>query len=207
MQDKSWVTYLDIYGFSAQVTVGEAEHLSQALSRIVDQATRFLEVDQIHHYFLSDSVILVCPDFGYKSFNKILTATKLIQKFAIAEGLVFRGCVAYGTMRVTKSICVGEPLIRAYLIEQSLACPLVIMPEREFALSGYNPAPVFSLIPAKDGGEISASAVFPAPLGELFDLCAKMLQQARRDGPTHIVRPWRMLLELVEAQQRSGANE
>lgn len=202
-----WIAYLDIYGFAAQVSGGEMEQLSLALSEIFDGAARDLDAKGIQYYFLSDSVILACRDDGYASFNKLITATKLIQRQAIERNLVFRGAVAHGAMRVMKNVCVGESLIRAYQVEQGIGCPVVVLPEREFLRSGYSPLPKFSLVPTKDGGEISAVPLFPAPLGELIDHCQRMIERAQRDGPAVVVRPWKLLLELAVNYQNNGKDD
>ena len=207
MSASFWTVYLDIYGFTDRVTGGEMDAVSEALSEVYDGAARDLEGNGIHHYFLSDSVILVCPDDGYTSINRFLTATKLILRHAAVRELIFRGAVAHGPMKIKKNVCVGQPLIRAYHLEQAIGCPIVVLPEREFLRSRYEPLPRFSLIPTKDGGEISAIPIFPAPLDELIEHCGRMVQRAQVDGPSAIVRPWKLLLELALEKQDSGDND
>lgn len=199
---QAWVAFLDVYGFKALFTQQKKtpSEVAGLLYELQARAEAEAKCDVSFTYFFSDAIVLIqratdTPDRGLQRIEELIRHLCLE---ATRHGLALRGAVTFGEMVADQSVCVGMPLAKAYELEQRMAMPIVILPQR-YALDG-NHSLLKDLrdIPMKDG-MLRAFAILPSPITPLRELASRFEQAALVNGPHHVASVWQRTREFCDA--------
>ena len=135
----SWVVYLDILGFSAQVAKatgnGTANQLLLELTTALDEAKVDLKIDYEEYAahgikeapyavkMFTDNVVLGFPirDDGESEFGRMIDILGLWQFTLLKHGFFVRGGVTVGPVYMDDDVVFGQGLLDAYDAETKLA--------------------------------------------------------------------------------------
>ncbi|MDQ0059472.1 hypothetical protein [Paenibacillus harenae] len=129
---KRYMAFLDILGFKSIMGNLSTDELGDQMSHILQASilsaikgdTVFvdnnpsLEVSSsIKVYQFSDSIIMYTEDDDIGTFIELIKALNLLLAQSIIRGFPLRGALTWGDMYVNGSIIVGDPLVRASVLE------------------------------------------------------------------------------------------
>ncbi len=121
------VCYLDLMGFSAAVTDRtkvEDENLVE-LAEMLTEIKRRLDESygdaRLEFQSLSDSIFICTKDNSRSSLTALLSASQEIYLYFLLNGFLTRGGISSGKCYITPAIVLGEPVVRAVKLEQTVA--------------------------------------------------------------------------------------
>lgn len=144
---KAYLAYIDILGFSELIKSIGNENIEEKdglffLDNIVTLLKQRMDYDNEFHpdldyFFISDSIILISPDF-----KRICWKASQISDSLIQQGFLTRGGISYGTIILSKDEHIkddifkrkniyGVPLIEAYELEKKYAVHPRIIIQKE----------------------------------------------------------------------------
>lgn len=209
-KQSGWLAFADIYGFKHYV-------LSRNLDKVaavVDKIHKWVEIennDNLEIFMFSDAIFIFSPavDGIFPSLTKLNALLIRLQDFAIALGVVYRGSVAFGNVFLANKICIGQPLIEAYSLEQTLAIPGIYLPFKivkkvnDEDLSKGTKDWYLHDIPTKDGLFLGY-ALLPIPPDNLMQQVRSLVKASVVDGPTYVAAVWKryqaFLSEIIEQE-------
>lgn len=201
----AWVLYIDLYGFSAQVSrEGEVECFDRLNDVVLDirQATLRTGFTPL---ILSDSIFVVAQTPTREDrdvFRDFYNLTRDIQDELIDRNFLPRGGVAFGQIRISDRILVGRPVIAAVRVEQHISLPCVFLPAREKAPIRLPRRQQFAM-PTKTKGLVRGAVILPRTIEPLRKLVADRLDEALLDGPDTVASDLANLQEHIDAKWSS----
>lgn len=119
-----FVCYIDLLGFSdyvKSIADNDAE-LEKTAKFLQDLQTRFIEsYPSLNATSLSDSIFIYTNDSTDESCSSLLLSCLDISDFLFKSGYLPRGGISFGPCAVNGTIAVGEPIVRAVRLENSVA--------------------------------------------------------------------------------------
>lgn len=212
----AWVAYLDVFAFSSTVAERESsktlKKLQNCWKRIWSEVLD--EEDKPLVYRFSDSVFIIYPvtprddedptdDLKYDRLKVCMEDVSCIMDIFIDQALMLRGGIAYGPVRCTDDIVLGEPVVRAVNYEKWAPIPMVLLPKREvtekpeerIAKNGI----VFERLVLKKGWSMLGTYVFPYRSQECLDHVERMFEKHAHEGPFDHATVWHKTLKQVRS--------
>jgi L-rhamnose mutarotase len=222
----AWVVYCDVYALNL-VIKEQREEAALRLIRTAHQNIRELLFDSGIRYsslHLQDSLFLVFPDEPDPDIDEPNEPVRFAQErrqqqwqelvarvlaiFAEHE-LILRGGAAYGQVATDSSTVLGQPVYRAIEYEKLVGVPVVLLPCKEYSRM-FDPqadvssmkqidqfAPPFQIVPTRNGGEILAVPILPAPRDAFERIVARRLLESRFEGHGPSVMFWNEAARLL----------
>lgn len=206
--DKSFVAFLDIYGFSALVNTSvNTENVIKGLEKYSEAVCKFLS-DRGNEYLLfSDSIFIrqAAPLSEFtKELDKMIHTVSHVQNIAANHGFALRGSIAYGKGIFRRNFVIGDAVIRAHNNERLLRQPLVILPFCEIP-DGQPRVGHYKYIETRDGGLIYGLPIYPEPIDGYIKLVEEKLGMCLRRGESNFARTWHDTLKLIN-EKDDGKN-
>ena len=204
--DGAWVAYLDAYGFSAAVERKTEHIVEKFFSELYEELDAIVTTLDAAYQF-SDSIFLIQKPFPdpQTKLQELYSAVQNLQKIALQYSLAFRGAVAFGTVTIGPFGCFGQPVVDAARLEEHLAVPLVVLPERfieqanNHLFSAYSPGArvelTTQLVKTKTGSILAN--VIPPPLRLFANIAHKKIRHSLVHGPDHIAASWQSAIDAL----------
>lgn len=216
---EGWVAFIDAYGFKHHVLANSLAHTAATMNAIHEwiEAEKY---DDLAIYLFSDAIFLFSATSNesprFEALSKLNSFIKKLQESALRKKIVFRGSVAFGKVALAERICIGQPIIEAYALEQNLAIPGVYLPKR--VIKSLHDKQLDAKvrdwdqqlhdIPTKGGGLIAGYFLPPSPVDALKSHVAEMAIRTREDGPDDVAATWKRYHEflcLVQEREQGDA--
>ncbi len=158
-QTTAWVSFLDIYGFKAIVTVEPADKLANKLftahAKVLEKLSSMNS--PVKRFAFSDSIFLVYPVNNNNQSEKLQQLKWCVEDTALVSNifsadyqLPLRGGIAYGDVCYTEYLLIGQAVVEAVKNEGLLPCPAVILPAEELKLDSKSTLCLPSILKLRD---------------------------------------------------------
>lgn len=187
MMNQGMVCFLDVYGYSADASGGDAEESASALIAMWKRiAKRLDEVENCKYGIFSDSIFIGFdrddPSQIHELTSRLIPSIESIMSIAVEHGYLLRGAFAYGGYLIEGNIVGGPALIRAHKLEQVIPIPafLLQMAEaRKLEIDCTKVVPItFGVIRTKGSGITKGKFLFPSQLDDFISLLEMKLEAA-----------------------------
>ncbi len=152
------VCYIDLLGFSEYVLKrsGDSEKISglAELLRDVNEKVSDYQGAGLTFQTLSDSIFISTPDCKVQSVQILIACCQDIFIQFLHHGFLARGGISSGNCYVSNSIVIGEPVVKAVKLEQTVAeYPRIVLGKNTVDILNSSPDDFFRqhVVQAEDG--------------------------------------------------------
>ena len=118
-----YVAYMDVMGFKDMVARNPHDVIGEKLQKLLIFISDLINnKGSIFSSIFSDSIYFFTSDDKQTTLKSLIDVLSKVMKYALGVGLPMKGAIAMGDVSVdlVKNLTFGQPLIDAYLIEESV---------------------------------------------------------------------------------------
>ncbi len=118
-----YVAFMDVMGFKDMVARKPHDVIGKKLQKLLMFISdRIYDKGSIFSSIFSDSIYFLTSDDKQTTLKALIEVLSEVMKYALSVGLPMKGSIAMGEVSVDfdKNLTFGQPLIDAYLIEESI---------------------------------------------------------------------------------------
>ncbi|MBO7462312.1 MAG: hypothetical protein J6T96_06925 [Bacteroidales bacterium] len=118
-----YVAYMDVMGFKDMVARNPHDVIGEKLQKLLLFISELINnKGSIFSSIFSDSIYFFTSDDKQTTLKALIEILSKVMKYALSVGLPMKGAIAKGEVSIdlVKNLTFGQPLIDAYLIEESI---------------------------------------------------------------------------------------
>lgn len=205
---KGWLAFFDIYGFGDEIEKVKIQSLAARLDKLHAKLLDLANNKGLIFYMFSDSVVLFAEDAKFnetEGLSTLIDALRTSQLRALDEDFMLRGAICHGEMALSPNGFTGQPLLKAARLEPQLALPLIVILDVDLnpKADAFPANRTLGIIPTKSG-IVRGHVILPSPVKPMLEHATKRLNKHLREGPDHVARTWKGLVDFLEATPKPG---